>query len=231
MKMYYSVGLDIHKKMIFYCVKKADGSIVTEGRVAATRKALLPWMATLPQPWIGGMEATLFTGWIYDFLNEHGAQVKVGHSLRLKAIVAAKKKSDTLDARTLADLLRCNLFPECYMAPANLRELRRVLRYRNLLVRESTRLKNKTAGLLMEVGAEYNKKRLNGRRYFYELLERLEDTPASVINLLRLNRNAQEVFQQNQAWLIRELGNHPELRQRMELLMSIPGVGEITALT
>jgi hypothetical protein len=73
------------------------------------------------------MEATLFTGWIYDFLKPHAGALRVGHPLRLRAITAAKKKSDRLDAQTLADLLRCNLFPECYMAPAELREVRRVL--------------------------------------------------------------------------------------------------------
>jgi len=51
------------------------------------------------------------------------------------------------------------------MAPTEHRDLRRVLRYRNLLVREAVKMKNKTAGLLMEVGATYNKKRLYGKIY------------------------------------------------------------------
>lgn len=57
------------------------------------------------------------------------------------------------------------------MAPEGMRNLRRVLRYRNLLVQQSVRMKNKTAGLLMEVGAEYNERRLHGKKYFDSLLE------------------------------------------------------------
>lgn len=231
MKRYYYVGLDIHKKSISYCAKKANGDIAKEGKIPATRADLTQWLTTLPRPWLGGMEATMFTGWIYDFLQSQGVEIKVGHPAKLKAIATAKKKSDRLDARTLADLLRANLFPECYMAPERLRELRRILRYRNLLVREATRLKNKTAGLLMEVGAQYNKKRLDGKRYFNELLDRLEEVPASVLKLLRLTREGVEVFETNQRWLINELKKHPEIKARVELLQSIRGVGEVTALT
>jgi hypothetical protein len=42
------------------------------------------------------------------------------------------------------------------MAPSAVRELRRVLRYRNLVVRQATRMKNRIAGLLMETGTVYN---------------------------------------------------------------------------
>jgi transposase len=177
------------------------------------------------------MEATLFTGWVYDFLQCFTSEVKVGYPLMLRAIVASKNKNDRLDARTLANLLRCDLFPECYMAPEKIRELRRVLRYRNLLVREATRMKNKTAGLLMEVGAEYDKERLHGKRYFSALLERVEHVPPSVRRLLQLSHEAMEVFQENQRWLLRELQDHPEISERVSRLMSIEGVGEVTALT
>jgi hypothetical protein len=89
----------------------------------------------------------------------------------LKAIAAAKKKNDKVDARMIADLLRCNLLPECYMAPAMIRDLRRMLRYRNLVVRQTTRMKNRMVGLPLETGTAYNKERLHGKAYFSELLD------------------------------------------------------------
>lgn len=54
----YYIGLDIHKKTISYCVKKVDGTVVQQGAIAAERKALPAWMAGLPGPWCGAMEAT-----------------------------------------------------------------------------------------------------------------------------------------------------------------------------
>lgn len=231
MKVYYYVGLDVHKKTVSYCVKTANGAVLEEGVISARGKELRQWAIGLKHQWIGGMEATLFSGWIYDVLRPYARELKVGHSYRLRAIVTAKKKNDRIDAATLADLLRCDLFPQCYMAPAQLRELRRVLRYRNFLVQEAVRMKNKTAGLLMEVGAEYNKERLYGKKYFHELLGSLQDVPPSVVEMLKLTRCNLEIFEANQNRLLKALKTHPELQARVERLMTIASVGEVTALT
>jgi transposase len=93
MERLYYIGLDIHKKTILYCVKKGDGTIVMQGKIPADRKALFQWMKGLPGPWLGAMEATLFTGWVYDFLKPHAVDLKVAHPEIIKAITAAKKKT------------------------------------------------------------------------------------------------------------------------------------------
>ena len=77
------------------------------------------------------MEATIFTGWIYDHLLPHAEQVKVAHPLMLRAIAAAKKKNDRIDAGKIADCLRCDFLPECHMASTGIRDRRRTLRYRH----------------------------------------------------------------------------------------------------
>ena len=228
----YYAGLDIHKKTISYCVKTQSGEIVGEGRIKANRTELEHWRQSLPQPWVGAMEATLFSGWIYDFLSAAGAVVKVANPSMLKAIAASKKKNDRVDARTIADMLRCDLIAECYMAPPVLRELRRVLRYRNLLVRQSVQTKNRIAGLLMETGVEYDAGRLHGRKYFHELLGQLQQhTPDSVLDLLKLSRGNVDVLGRLERRLVRGLLRQPELQQRVQRLTSIAGVGQITALS
>jgi transposase len=52
------------------------------------------------------MEATMFTGWIYDHLKPHAAALKVAHPLMLRAIAAAKKTNDRI-----CDCLRCDFLP------------------------------------------------------------------------------------------------------------------------
>ena len=133
--MYY-IGLDVHKRKISYCVKDSSGKIHTEGSISATRLDLDHWMKKLPQPWSAAMEATMFTGWIYDHLKPHAAALKVAHPLMLRAIAAAKKKNDRIDAGKICDCLRCDFLPESYMASTAIRERRRTLRYRNLVVRQ-----------------------------------------------------------------------------------------------
>jgi len=231
MKEYHYVGLDVHKKTISYCVKKADGTIVQEGKIDATREDLFEFVSRLPKPWKGAMEATLFTGWIYDFLEPYAYELKVANSYMLKAICASKKKNDSLDARKIADALRCNLIPEAHMPPARIRQLRAMLRYRNLLVREEVRMKNKTAGLLMESGAAYNKKRLSGNKYFSELLDSLDYVPETIKELAESSHESAKYFERAQKELVQSLLEDPAIKDRVERLRSIPGVGEITALT
>src|SRR6202051_3029068 len=102
------IGLDVHKKTISYCVKDAAGQVLQEGKVGSTRRELDCWIKTLPQPRTIAMEATIFTGWIYDHLLPHAEKVKVAHPLMLRAIAAAKKKNDRTDAGKIADCLRCD---------------------------------------------------------------------------------------------------------------------------
>src|SRR5262244_3540611 len=64
MQSMYYIGLDVHKKKISYTVKDGSGNVHAEGAIPATRSDLDRWMKTLPQPWTGAMEATIFTGWI-----------------------------------------------------------------------------------------------------------------------------------------------------------------------
>jgi transposase len=227
----YYVGLDVHKKTVSCCVKTAEGRIVQEETVKATRKDLVAWAESFDRPWIGGMEATVFTGWIYDTLASHARSLLVGHPAMMRAIAASKKKSDRLDARKIADLVRCDLLPECYMAPRELRDLRRELRWRNFLVSVATRLKNKSAGLLMECGVEYNKKRLHRKKYFDSLVGNLTDVPASLEGMLRFDRATQELFTRTQKRLLGRLESDARLRERVGLLQTIRGVGQALALT
>jgi transposase len=227
--MYY-IGLDIHKKTISYCVKDQGGQICVEGAIAATRGDLDRWMSGLPQPWTAAMEATMFTGWIYDHLVPH-APVKVAHPLMLRAIAAAKKKNDRIDAGKLADCLRCDFLPECYMASSEIRERRRTLRYRNLLVRQTVQCKNKIAQMLMEAGVSYNKEKLHQRGYFHQLLATNQEIDESLRPLLRLSRDNIVRLRRTETALLRSLKRDPLLTERVKRLMSIPAVGPITALT
>jgi transposase len=231
METMYYIGLDVHKKTISYCVKDGGGGIYAEGSIPATRLTLDMWMKTLPRPWTVAMEATIFTAWIYDHLKPHAAAVKVAHPLMLRAIAVAKKKNDRIDAKKIADCLRCDFLPECYMASTEIRERRRTLRYRNLLVRQTVQMKNKIAVLLMEAGVSYNKQKLHKVGYFRELLGSNQDIDEGLKPLLRLCREMVVRLGKTESALVRSLQRDSLLVERVERLMTIPAVGPITALT
>jgi transposase len=231
MQSMYYIGLDVHKKTISYCVKDGSGRIHAEGAIPATRFDLDYWMKTLPQPWTAAMEAIIFTGWIYDHLLPHAAALKVAHPLMLRAIAAAKEKNDRIDASKIADCLRCDFLPECYMASTEIRERRRTLRYRNLLVRQAVQMKNKIAVLLMEVGVSYNKQKLHKVGYFRELLATNPDVDDGLRSVLRLCRETEVRLGKTESALVRSIERDPLLVERVERLMTTPATGPITALT
>lgn len=228
---YHYIGLDVHKKTVVYCIKKADGKIIDEGRIYARPGDLNRWASGLDRPWKGCMEATMFSGWVYDVLKPYSDELKVGDPQKMDAIASAKKKSDRIDASTLADLLRVNLVPEVYMAPENYREMKSLMRYRNLLVRESTRFKNRLACRLMESGVEYNAGRLHNKGYFADLMKELADISDEVKMILQLSRSEIEFLKTAQAAIERKLLQDEEIRRRCDYLMTIPGVGINMALT
>jgi len=102
------------------------------------------------------------------------------------------------------------------VASTAIREPRRTLRYRNLLVRQMVQMKNKISGLLMEAGASYNKQKLHKAGYFRELLATNPDTDEGLCSLLRLCRETVVRLGKTESALVRS--------------PTIPAVGPITAL-
>ena len=224
------IGLDIHKKSISCCVRQADGTIIQESTITATRHALDGWMRQLPDPWIAGMEATLFTGWIYDHLVAGGAVVKVAHPAMLQAIAVGKKKNDRVDARKIADLLRCDYFPECHMAPREIWDRRRVPRYRNLLVRQAVQMKNKVSGLLS--GCAVQPAEGASEEVLCRVAPNTEARDAAIdAGAIATEPIDLEALTGMQRQLIRALESDALLAARVERLASIPGVGRVVALT
>jgi len=177
------------------------------------------------------MEATIFTGWIYDHLLPHAEKVKVAHPLMLRAIAAAKKKNDKIDASKIADCLRCDFLPECHMASTEIRDRRRTLRYRNLVIKQMVQMKNRVSGLLMETGVDYNKRRLHKVGYFEDLMSTNKEVNQSIRPLLKLSRETIERGQRLDYALVTSLERDPLLTERVRRLRTVPGVGPITALT
>jgi transposase len=149
----------------------------------------------------------------------------------LRAIAAAKKKNDRIDAGKIADCLRCDFLPECHMASTEIRDRRRTLRYRHLLVRQMVQMKNRISGLLLETGVSHNKQKLHKVGYFRELLSSNEEIHENIRPLLRLSRDTIVRLQKTEYGLVSSLQRDPLLAERIKNLRTVPGAGPITALT
>ncbi|MEP6622674.1 MAG: transposase [bacterium] len=106
------VGFDLHKRYITACALDASGAIIAEVRQLSTSLgAVLTWRSALPGPVTVGMEATLYWEWMATRLATAEHTVQVAHAFHVKLIWQARAKTDPIDARKLAELLRVNLFP------------------------------------------------------------------------------------------------------------------------
>lgn len=224
------IGLDVHKKTIWYCTKNAEGEIVREGRFAATIEGIEEWCRSQKTEWVALMEATMFSHWIFDTMKPYAVEVRIGHPAAMKEALRVKHKNDRNDARRFAEMCRNNSVRTLYVMPREMRALRRQLRVRNLLKRQVVQLKNRMASILMETGVEFPASRLHTKRAYQALLDN-PATPPTVKTLVRMLRRLIQNLAEAQKAIFRDLEKAPELKQRLELLQTIPCVGRIMALT
>lgn len=143
------IGVDNHKRFSYLSVMDEKGSIVKEGKVLNNKEYLIRFLKSCQD---GKAEAVLEAGpnWtvMYDWLEEEIDSVKLAHPLKVKAIAEAKIKTDKIDARSLAHLLRADLIPTSYVPKLETRRIKNVLRQRMFFVRIQTMVKNRIQAIL-----------------------------------------------------------------------------------
>lgn len=92
---------------------------------------------------------------LYNHLDDAHIPVVLANPLKTKAIASAKIKSDEIDARILAHLLRADLIPESYVPPKEIREIRALIRHRASIVKIRTMIKNKVHAIVDKNGLEH----------------------------------------------------------------------------
>ena len=149
-----SVGIDLHRKRSHVAVIDDEGTETLSRRITNDPATFLELLAELEGDSRIALEATYGWEWLADLLEEAGYELHLAHPLRTKAIASARVKTDAVDARTLAHLLRADLLPEAYIAPRELRELRDLLRHRVALTRMRSALKNRAGSILAKQGVD-----------------------------------------------------------------------------
>src|SRR5712691_166961 len=150
------VGVDLHRKTAHVVALDQRGEAILSRRVATHPDELLRVFGELDhQPLEVAFEATLGWGWFADLLADAGIPAHMAHPLATKAISSARVKNDSVDAKTLAHLLRTNLLPEAWIAPPEAREARRLARMRTSLVRVRSQLRCQIHAVLAEHGGHW----------------------------------------------------------------------------
>ena len=150
------VGIDVHKKMCQAAVLDEDGTLIDETRFANTPEGIEEY-ATKLTSYSDDVKAVVeSTGnlWIqiHDRLETRGFTVELSNPGKTRLIAEAKVKTDKVDARTLAQLLRADMIPTCYVPGEETRSRRELLRHRVNLVKNRTMVKNRIHGILDKHG-------------------------------------------------------------------------------
>src|SRR5436305_6585053 len=143
------VGLDIHKKVVQAAIHSATGKELSQTRFGCSRGELKEYARqNLRRTDRVALEATTNTWAIVEIIKPYVKEVVVSNPLRTKAIASAKVKTDKVDARVLAQLLRCDYLPRVWEPDEHTQQLRRLSRRRASLVAERTAVKNRLHSVL-----------------------------------------------------------------------------------
>ena len=150
------VGIDVHKKMCQAAILEEDGKLLDEIRFPNDPEGIEEFADKLTtfRDEVRAVVESTGNLWIqiHDRLEEHGFDVALSNPAKTRLIAEAKTKTDKVDARTLAALLRADMLPTCYVPGEELRSRRELLRHRLNLVKNRTEVKNRIHGLLDKHG-------------------------------------------------------------------------------
>lgn len=142
------IGIDLHRDFFVAVAQGETGSELFRKRYENSIESVAQLLSRFATPPMVVVEATRNWMWFIAALQERGCAVQLAHPFRTKAIASARIKTDSIDAKTLCDLLRADLIPKSYIANEKELDNRELARGRICLVHDQTLLKNRILAIL-----------------------------------------------------------------------------------
>lgn len=223
----YFVGIDLHKAFFVAVGEDTSGTVLFNERYENSEASVVSLLAKFPASPLAVVEASGNWMWLVRLLEKYGCSVQLAHPFRTKAIASARIKTDSIDAKTLCDLLRSNLIAQSYIAPDETLDNREIARARISLVHDQTMTKNRIHAIITKENIRFSGTDLfgtKGRAWLDEQV--LSETKREGINwyLGRLD-NLKETIDRVDTVIKQRSSSIPEAK----LLQTIPGIGFTTA--
>jgi transposase len=222
------LGIDWGTRRAAWCALSESGEL-TEGGISADADGLARLVARLGPDVRGCIEMMSGAAWVRDRLEACGWAIEIAEARKVKAIAPLACKTDRVDARVLAELVRRDLVPQVWVPSLDDRAIRERLRRRSHLVRLRTSAVNRSFGVLTQWGLRRNLTALRRAGALEELAER--GVPAVWLRSLATLLAVIDDLDRQLAPLERELRPLARGDERARLLMTIPGVAELLGLT
>lgn len=225
------IGMDVHKKYTVAVAMNEQGQVLGKERIAhgASIRAV-PWKAYLGQfegPVHVALEATDLSYPIYEAIEPYSETVSMAHPLKTRLIAEQRVKTDVIDGRSLAHLLRTDFLPKAYIPSREIRDQRELLRSRVALVHWQTNVKNRVHAVLRRCGEFYEGTDLFGKagREYLNQLNLVEPYRSEIEQLLRILASVQSEVKRVAQAIVEDVEVVPEAMR----LTGIPGIGPYMA--
>ena len=162
------LGIDLHTRNMTICALSSNNRKMGEWKLANDTTLLDGLIRQFSEPVKAVVEATSSWYWLADWAKSRNVELVLAHAKMLKAIAYAKVKTDSIDARTMAELLAADLIPQAHMVMGQQRELRELLRARLRMVWRRSKVQDSLYNLFFKYNVDIPK-------YPFRDLNRLED--------------------------------------------------------
>ena len=222
------IGMDVHKEAISIAVMNREGKLQMETIIETKASTVLQFIQGLHGELHVTFEEGTWAAWLFDLLKPHVTKLVVCDP-RKNALLKEGNKSDKIDARKLADLLRGGYLHSVYHGENGLRSLKELARSYLTLSKDLTRVMNRIKALYRSWGIPCGGQQVYAPRHRAEWLKKIGEAG--------VRRRAEFLYQQLDPLralrqdVRRELLAESRKHGATKLLRQIPCIGPIrTAL-
>ncbi len=228
----YNIGVDYHKKFSYMVVKDHTGKVLRSGQVNNSQSNVESFLRPFKDDSSAVLESCRNWCVMHDWLEDIVDEVILANPYKVKAIAEAKIKTDKIDATVLADLLRADLIPSCYIATREVRDLRSLLRERLYFVRLRTMTKNRITTIFDRYPEETRKQKAKTDLFGKAGRLQLEKINLRAPDRALIDRELNFIDLINE--FIKEIedviGDNFRENKNAQLLKSLPGIGQFFAM-
>ncbi|MCE7029180.1 IS110 family transposase [Jiella avicenniae] len=227
--MRYYAGLDVSLEETSICVVDENGEIVKELRSASEPEALVISLRTVDRRLERiGLEACPLSAWLHDGLRDAGWPAICIETRKANAAMKTMpNKTDRNDARALAQIMRTGWFREVHVKSRQSRLWRSLLVARRTILSEMGSIENVVRAILREAGIKLGKP---SRTAFDQRIREMAASDLDVMDLIRPLLTVLKTMMEQLATLTKQVLDIVKSEETCRRLMSVPGVGPITAL-
>jgi transposase len=218
-------GIDLHRRSIVVCTVNESGTIIDRRSMKTQPELVTTYFRQWALEHHAVVECTTGWYWLSELLRSLGVTIVLAHAKYLKAISYAKVKTDAVDAHTLAQLLRMGYIPEAHQLPPEYRAMRDLLRQRMVMEHKRKNIIQRISSIMAQFNIHVDVS--PSVPSFATFLGSCSLPTQYRMTLLMYHQQclqATEHRKQLEKYFKAQLRPTPTL----QLLMSIPGLGEIT---